>query len=177
VTAGGDHFFAGEVVRILNLAHLNYDQLHRLFALVSTSPARREPGEWRRFSFLDLANLKVAAELLGAGPRRVQRLRLKQLEVACAHLREQFGLEHPLLQAKLHSVDTTIVVEVDGKSFDASLSQRVFSALARDVAAYDERRSLQASRKSSGVARRELGNASERNGAFEVPVLAVGRAK
>jgi hypothetical protein len=175
VKAGDGSYFAGEVIRILGLHHLDYDQLHRLFEIVRGRPRlKKEEDSWRRFSYIDLANLKVAARLIGIGSRKTQRLRLKQLDEICGHLRKEFGIEHPLIQAKLRTAGATIVVELDGKHFDARTTQLVFDEVARDVATYEET-PVPAGTRAEPVC--TITKPKSTGGVYEAPALGVGRAR
>jgi hypothetical protein len=171
VVAGDGTYFAGEVIRILGLRHLDYDHLHRLFDLVRGEPREaNESASWRRFTFTDLAALKVAANLIGASTRRAQRLRLKQLEEVCRHLRDVLGIKQPLIHARLHAVGATIVVQLQGKHFDSTAAQRVFDAVADDVACYSRARSLPIAK--PAVRRRTQGTR-----VYDAPALQIKRAK
>jgi hypothetical protein len=178
VAAGGGAFFAGEVIRILRLHDLDYDQLHRLFKIVRGAPrAADEQGAWRRFTFADLASLKVAAALVGARSRQTRRLRLKQLAEVCRHLREEFGIEHPLLHTKLRAVGGTIVVQLEGKYFDATATQRVFDDVIQSVAAYDEERGVRTAPSSHPRTHRATSRPTVTAQIFEAAAMKLGRPR
>ena len=179
VPARGGSYFAGEVIRILRLHHLDYDQLHRLFEIIRGAPrSASEQNTWRRFTFTDLASLKVAADLIGAGSKKTRSLRLKQLEEVCRHLRHELKLDHPLIHAKLRAVGSTLVVQLEGKHFDATTTQRVFDEVAQDVATYENARGMTIPRREHAKARQVAARpAGPTSGTYEAPALKLGRSR
>lgn len=131
------YFFPNEVVRILRLERVDYRQLRRLFQLVrdasgSTSPRK---GSWARYSFQDIAALRVAIDLAGGTDalRANRRLRLKPIALACKELREKYGLTSPLTQARLHREGRTIVADLGGLHFVPQSGQMVFGSLRGNI--------------------------------------------
>jgi|SRR5580704_3384567 hypothetical protein len=134
-TAEAGSFFPNEVVRILRLVRVDYRQLRRLFRLVrQAAGSSATAGRWSRFSFQDLAALRVAIELAG-GPRALRkgrRLQLKGIEEACRALRDDYRLTSPLTQARLHREGRTIVADLGGLHFVPQSGQLVFGSLEAD---------------------------------------------
>jgi hypothetical protein len=145
-TAEAGSFFPNEVVRILRLERVDYRQLRRLFRLVrQVAGGSATAGRWSRFSFQDLAAVRVALQLAG-GPqalRRGRRLQLKGIEEACRALRDDYRLASPLTQARLHREGRTIVADLGGLHFLPQSGQLVFGSLEADcrrhVVMHDER--------------------------------------
>lgn len=131
-TAGDGCFFPNEAVRILGLERVDYRQLRRLFELVRTASGTSFTGrKWSRFSFRDLAALRVAIDLAGGieALRSGRRLRLKPIEDACRVLRDRFGLSSPLTQARLYREGRVVVAELAGQHFVPQSGQLVFGTL------------------------------------------------
>lgn len=135
-TAEEGSFYPNEVVRILGLQRVDYRQLRRLFKLVRlASGAAACPGRWARFSFQDIAALRVAINLAGGvtALRKGHRLQLKPIEVACRQLREQYDLTSPLTQARLRRDGRKVVAELGGLHFIPQSGQLVFGSLRGDI--------------------------------------------
>lgn len=148
-TAGDGYFFPNEAVKILRLERVDYYQLRRLFELVRDASGKPyRGGKWARFSFQDLAALRVAIDLAGGTQalRKGRRLQLKPIADACQALRLRFGLSSPLTQARLYREGRTVVAELAGLHFVPQSGQIVFSGLGvaarRHVVACDSPKGL-----------------------------------
>jgi len=127
-------YFPGEAARILGLKALDYHQLRKIFALVRSSSAPRNPNkrwEWARYTFRDLVALKTALRIV-AHPRG-GRLDINSVKKACELLRTAFGLANPLTEVPLDRLGDAIIARVDDKYFDASTGQRLIDEVASDL--------------------------------------------
>ncbi len=131
-SAGGGLFFPNEVVRILGLQRIDYRQLRRLFRLVRRvcgSPVASR--KWARFSFTELACLRVAIDLAGGVDALAtgRRLRLKAIENACRALTKRYGVQNPLLHARMRREGNAVVAVVDDVTFAPATGQLTLGLL------------------------------------------------
>lgn len=136
-------FFPGEVVRLLDLGDIEYDQLRSLYRLSRVTRGLPEPGrEWSRFSLADLACVEVLIKLGGGREalRSGRRLILGDVKAACQALREA-GVENPLLEVELSRIDRRrLVARVSGYVFEPATGQLVLEDVDRQIEAFLEER-------------------------------------
>jgi hypothetical protein len=130
-------FYPGEVIRILRLEGMDYQQLRELWQLIS--PTKNMPTrKWARYTFRDLVLLRNAIELAGGveALKFGRRLRVKQLSRALAALKIEFGAQDPLTEIKLERVGSSILAHLSGAKFDPLKSQYVFPDIMKGVGTY-----------------------------------------
>jgi hypothetical protein len=130
-------FYPGEVVRILGLEGMDYQQLRELWRLIS--PAKNMPTrKWARYTFKDLVILRNAIELAGGREalKLGRRLRVKQLSRVLQALQSQFGAQDPLTEIRLERAGSLILAHMSGGKFDPVKSQYVFPEIMRGVDRY-----------------------------------------
>lgn len=140
LVASKDYFYPGEVVRILGLEGLDYRQLARLYELATAheQTRSRHPSKWRRFTFEQLVAIRTAFDLVGGQEALHSRCRLrwKAVEAVCKTLRNEYGIENPLLQVRLERVGKAVVVHHEGITFDPRTGQMILSTIDQGIAKY-----------------------------------------
>jgi hypothetical protein len=133
---GAAYFYAAEVVGILGLEGIDYAQLRRLLRLVRP-PDAQPSRSWARFSFEDLAGIRVALRLAGGTEALAdgKRLQIAELERTCSRLR-QLGIARPLLDVPLRREGRAIVAEVDGVTFRPVTGQLALTDISNRVGAF-----------------------------------------
>lgn len=163
------YFFPGEVVAMLGLGDIDYQQMRRLFRLVREQSGTPVNAGWSRYSLVDVAALQVLVSLCG-GPAALapqRRLRIECIRKACSALRG-LGVENPLLDVRLRRIGDRVYAELDGSILDPVSGQLALAeafTLARQSVAGEERlggltKRLQAERRrKTRLRKRDLGTA------------------
>jgi hypothetical protein len=127
-------YFPGEVVRLLQLGDIAYEQLRRIYVLGRKARGAPIKSGWARFDAEDLASAEVIVELGGGRKRLVdgRRLVLSDVAEACAKLREM-GFSNPLLEVPLARQGRTIMALVGSHVYAPTTDQLAFAFVGADV--------------------------------------------
>ncbi len=128
--SSGGRLFSGEVVRLLHLERLSYPQLRALARIVRGEEPQE--GRWSCFAFRDLVAIRAAIKLAGdkANPYGGQRLMLREVERACAMLRERYKIAAPLTTVRLEWHGGRIVAQFEGVHFEPASQQLLLAPAA-----------------------------------------------
>lgn len=127
--ASGGRFAPGEFARLVGAPELNYRQFDELLALVKVDDDRRRRGCPATLSFRDLVALRTAFELAG-GTEAIhagRNLRYTRVAKACQRLREEYGVNDPLVEVRLEREGARVIAVLDGVRFEVTTGQVVMA--------------------------------------------------
>jgi hypothetical protein len=121
-----------QVVGLLGLAGIRFDQLRRFHAMARASHGGPAPARSARsaYNLIDLAELAVIVDLTGGRDRLVmgKRLAVGNLAAACVALNDR-GFVYPLLEVRLTRSGRTVHAVIDGDLINQINGQLVLSGV------------------------------------------------
>jgi hypothetical protein len=135
-------FFPREVVQILGIPFIDYQQLRTLYGIARQQAGHAKPGrQWARYSVTDIACIERLIQI-GGGPTALAkgqgprfRIDSAPLLETCRALREM-GYQNPLLEVVIVRQGRQYLAEVSGSLFNPATGQQTLDRAMGGVGMY-----------------------------------------